>query len=110
MGAKMTVREFIKRDDDIDVYDDVCEELGIAFCGPLELTPEGEKQFSEVMGYEIEIIPGEETWSGLDHAIVHVDDADDKTWKRRLRKAKEVFESAAGMCPADDYDTWFKEA
>ena len=46
MGAKMTVREFIKRDDDIDVYDDVCEELGIAFCGPLELTPEGEKQFS----------------------------------------------------------------
>lgn len=102
----MKIREFIKIERDIDVYDDVCESLAIAFCGPLELTAEGEKEFAEVMGYDIEVIPGEETWSGLDHAIVHVDG---ENWKKKLRRAKEFFESMAGYCAADDYDKWFKE-
>lgn len=34
----MKVRDFIKQSIDVDVYDDVCEELAIAFCGPMELT------------------------------------------------------------------------
>ena len=101
----MKVREFIAMDEDIDVYDDVCGDLGIAFCGPLSLTEEGEKKFAEVMEYEVVILPAEETWSGLPHAIVVVLG---NSWKKKLRKAKEFFESAAGYCPADDYDRWFK--
>ena len=51
----MTVKDLIQQDIDIDVYDDVCEDLAIAFCGPCELTEEGQKEFAEVMDYEIEL-------------------------------------------------------
>ena len=98
---KMKVRDFIKEDFDIDVYDDVCESLAIAFVGPMALTPAGEKKFSEVLDYDVEL------HGALDSATVCVDSVDDKTWKRRLRKAKEFFEAAAGYCAADDYDRWF---
>ena len=32
----MKVRDLLKTEIDIDVYDDVCEELGIAFCGAVD--------------------------------------------------------------------------
>ena len=95
----MTVRDLIKQDIDIDVYDDVDESLGIAFCGPLVLTDEGERHFGEALGLEISLVN--------DVAIVGVDDDDEKTWKRRLKIAKEFFEAAAGYCDSDDYDAWF---
>ena len=98
----MKVRDLISQEIDIDVYDDVCDALAIAFCGPVELTPEGEAQFSEVMDYDVKLYG--------DHAVVCVDDDEDRTWRRRLRKAKEFFEAAAGYCHADEYDEWFKEA
>ena len=34
---EMTVRDFIKLSANIDIYDDVVEELGVAFCGPMGL-------------------------------------------------------------------------
>ena len=104
----MKVREFIKIEQDIDVYDDVCEELGVAFCGPLELTTDGEKKFAEVMDYDIEIHPAPAGY-GCGCAIVAVYDPDDKVWKRKLRKAKEFFNSAAGYCADEDFQKWFKE-
>lgn len=97
----MKVRDLLSMDVDIDVYDDVCEALAIAFCGPQELTPEGEAQFSEVMDYDVEIYG--------DHAVVCVDDDDPRVWQRKLRNAKGFFEAAAGYCDADEYDEWFKE-
>lgn len=103
----MKVREFITQEIDIDVYDDVCEELGIAFCGPMELTAEGEKHFAEALEYDIEIV--NEGWSAWQNALVHVDDPDEKVWKRKLRKAKEFFESMAGLCTVDEWNKWFKE-
>ena len=102
----MKVRDLLKQEIDIDVYDDVCEELGIAFCGPLELTEEGKKHFREALGLEVTFRTG--TWCG-DIALVHVDDEDEKVWKRRLRKAKELFESAAGYCTVDEFNRWFVE-
>ena len=105
---KMTVREFIElwadgTHDDIDVYDNVCEELGIAYCGSIELTKAGEEHFKEVLDYEIEI----ETNPRYSVAIVDVDKHD---WKSRLKKAKEFFYSAAGYCKDSDYKVWFREA
>lgn len=102
----MKVRDLITQEVDIDVYDDVCEELGIAFCGPLVLTEAGREKFGEVLDYEISLRTG--TWCG-DIAIVHVDDADEEIWKRRLKKAKEFFYAAAGYCASSDYDKWFTE-
>ena len=100
----MKVRDLIALEIDIDVYDDVCEELGIAMCGPVVLTPEGQEHFAEVMDYEVTINNG-----SYMTATVHVDDDEDKVWKRRLKKAIEFFHSAAGYCSCDDYDKWFKD-
>ena len=100
--TKMKVRDFIKMDIDIDVYDDVCEELAIAFCGALELTDAGKEHFAEVLDYDMVVYEDGE----YSVAICCVDG--DK-WKRRLRKAEEFFDSAAGYCAVSDYERWFKE-
>ena len=98
----MKVKEFIKREDDIDVYDNVCEELGIAFCGPVRLTAEGKRHFAEVLEYDIDV---DEKYGC---AVVDVDD-DDGIWEGKLRKAKEFFYTAAGYCGDEDYQRWFVE-
>ena len=101
----MTIREFIRQSISVDVVDDVCEELYIAFDGPVELTPVGEKKFREVLDYEIELHS-----LGADDVIgiVHIDDDSDAVWERRLRKATEFFESLAGYCTDTQYRTWFR--
>lgn len=100
----MTIRDLIQQEIDIDVYDDVCEELGIAFCGPQPLTPEGQEHFAPIMDYEVELNLSS---SYGDVAIVKVDDPDESVWTERLRRAKEFFDSAAGYCPCSVYDLWF---
>lgn len=96
----MKVKDLITQEVDIDVYDDVCEELSVAFCGPMTLTPEGQEKFEEVLEYDVELSD--------DHAIVKVDAPGDE-WKRRLALAKEFFEGAAGYCSAANYDKWFTD-
>lgn len=116
VGQKLTVRDLMRVMDDIDVYDDVCEELGIAFCNPFDddeqhdwneyLTERGMKQFADVLDYPIEIFEG--CVGGCAYAIVKVDDDDDNVWRAKLIRAKRFFESAAGCCSCEDYDRWFK--
>ena len=102
----MKVRDLISQNIDVDVYDDVCEALAIAFCGPLKLTEEGKAQFGDVLSYEIELVNG---LGGMVNVIVKVDDPEEKTWKERLKKAKAFFESAAGYCADEDFKKWFEE-
>ena len=109
-GKKFKVRDLMLVDNDMDVYDNVCESLAIAFCNPFDddeahdwseyLTERGMKQFADVLDYPMEIIFG--------NAIVCVDDSDDKVWKTRLKRAKRFFESAAGYCSCEDYNKWFR--
>ena len=116
VGERMRVSDLLLFDNDIDVYDNVCESLAIAFCNPFDddevhnwdeyLTECGMEQFKEVLDYPMEIYYG--CVGGCMNAIVLIDDDDDKVWKRRLRKAEEFFESAAGYCSCEDYDKWFK--
>ena len=101
----MTVRDLIGQNIDIDVYDNVCEELVIAFCGPLTLTPEGAEKFEDVMDYGIIL---ENPGSPCMIALVDVD-GPDGAWQKRLRKAKEFFEAAAGYCTEAEYSRWFAE-
>ena len=103
----MTVRELIEQDIDIDVYDDVCEALGIAFCGPQELTEEGKDEFKDVMDYQVTINPN--SYGNIPTAIIAVDDKDEAVWKHRLSRAKLFFEAAAGYCSVSDYEKWFGE-
>lgn len=103
---KTTVREFIKKEADIDIYDNVCEELGIAFCGPMGLTEEGEKHFSQILDLKVEIYVDSE---GYYNALLDIDDEHEVVWKRRLRLAKEFFEGMAGYCSEKNYEKWFIE-
>lgn len=101
----MKVREFIQLESDVDVYDDVCEEIGIAFCGAQELTEAGKEHFAEVLEYDMEI----DSSGSFATAVVHVDDEDEKVWKRKLKKAKEFFYGAAGYIEDNKYKKWFVE-
>lgn len=118
MGEKnLTVRDLLRIDCDVDVYDDVCEELGIAFCNPFDddevhnwteyLTERGMKQFSDVLDYPIHIERYGDAYEGY-NIIVHIDDDDDTIWKKRLKRAKIFFEACAGYCSCEDYDKWFR--
>lgn len=96
----MKIKDFIKKDIDIDVYDNVCEELGIAFCGAMELTEEGKKKFAKVLEYDIEIN------QKYGYAVVDINYDD---WEDRLKEVKAFFYALAGYCRADNYDKWFRE-
>lgn len=97
----MKVKDLIAQDIDIDVYDDVCEELAVAFVGPQTLTEAGKKKFAEVLEYDVELC--------ADCCVVSLDDPDETIWKRRLRRAKTFFEAMAGYCAVADYDAWYEE-
>ena len=98
----MTVNELLKQEIDIDVYDDVCEELGIAFCGPMGLTEKGREKFSYVLDEEVEMF-------GTDYCVVKINQYPEGIWQKKLNALIELFESLAGFCPYDEYDEWFKE-
>lgn len=99
------VKDLIEQEISIDVCDDVVEELYIAFDGPQPLTEQGAAHFAEVLEYTVVLHD-----NGYDTmGIVNVDDGTENGWKRRLRKAKEFFEAAAGYCADSDYHKWFKE-
>lgn len=103
----MKVKDLIAKEIDIDVYDDVCEELGIAFCGPLSLTEAGARHFADVLEYEVGIYVNDDGSPAC--AEVQVNAIAGAVWKERLRKAKEFFEAAAGYCSEEKYNLWFKE-
>jgi hypothetical protein len=99
----MTVSDLIKMVVDIDVYDSVLDDIGIAFCGPLELTDEGKKKFGEVLDYEVCFRN-----SQLGQiAVVDVDDKEEDVWRKKLANAKNFFWSAAGYCRNSDFEKWF---
>ena len=104
-----TVRDLIAMDVDIDVYDDVGDFFGIAFCGPLMLTAEGEKEFAEVLDYGWEYFGADKYGDDPEYILILCDDPDEKVWKRRVRNARKFFYAAAGYCAAEDYEKWFKE-
>lgn len=102
----MKVRDFVKEwenesHNDVDVYDNVCEEIGIAYCSGTKLTEAGEERFKDVLDLDIDVHE--------DHcyALIDVDD-EEGVWQKKLRKAKEFFYSAAGYCAYDDWDVWFE--
>ena len=99
----MKVKDLIEQEISVDVYDDVCEELAIAFDGPLVLTEAGMQKFSDVLEYSVELVS---SGGNCMNAIVDVN-GPDGVWQKRLRKAKRFFDAAAGYCADEDYKKWF---
>lgn len=101
---EMTVRNFIKLSADIDIYDDVCEELGVAFCGPMGLTEKGEIYFKEILPLRVTIYTDDR---GYSTAVLHIDDPDERLWKRRLKLAIDMFYGMAGYCDEETFNELF---
>lgn len=102
----MKIKDLIAKEIDIDCYDNVVEDIGIAFCGPMVLTDEGMKEFGDVIEYTAEII---EDPIGYDVCIIIVDDDPDVSWKDKVKRAKRFFYAIAGYCADTDYQRWFKD-
>ena len=104
---KMTVGDFIEMwadgtHEDIDVKDNVCEELYIAYDGT-QLTKTGKEHFKEVLEYEIDV----DTDPRWPEAVIDVD-GDEGVWQHKLAQASALFYSMAGYCKDTDWDKWFK--
>ena len=95
----MKIRDFIKKRIEVDVYDDVTEDLAMEYCGPLKLTEAGEKEFADVLDFEIE--------EYVRSAIVIVSDTDG-VWQEKLKRAIIFFNAADGNCSETEYKRWFK--
>ena len=97
------VKDLLKMDVDVDVYDNITEELAVAFCGAVELTDEGKFYFEVILNREVEL----DEENGV--AIIDCDDEffpdNDEFY---LDMAKELFYSAAGYCTEEKYNRFFK--
>lgn len=100
---KMTVKTFIETmTKDIDVYNNVIDGGGVAYCPPLYFTEEGLQEFQEVLQYQINVDEEDQTaW------IICDDEEAVIPWKIKVYKAEKLFWSMAGYCSEDDYNKWF---
>ena len=95
----MKVRDFIKMDLDIDVYDDYDERLGIAFCYGYKLTDAGLEHFKDALDLEIEIVKSYPS----EVAVVHCENG------KEASSALRFFNSIGGWCSSESFDKWFEE-
>ena len=93
---EMKVKDFLHLDIDVDVYDDVAEELCIAFVGPLSLKEEGKKHFAKVLELNVEVA------NTADRAVISAGN------EENLGLLQELFNSAAGYCSAAQWAKWFR--
>lgn len=99
---KMKIRDFIHEETDIDVLDDYTEECYIAFCGPMWLTPAGEKEFKDALDLEVKYKPGDRV------VTILVDDPDESKAERNLQAVTHLFYAMAGFdATVEEYDLWF---
>ena len=99
---KMTIKDFITMEIDVDVCDDYDESCYIAFCGPAKLTPAGLEEFAPVLDMVIELPPEEIREKYCDPAIITGIDDDNQ-----VRQVKRFFYAAAGYCSVSDTAKWF---
>ena len=95
----MKVKDLLEMEIDVDVVDNVCEELNIGFCGPVELTDEGKQKFADVLEFDISLDD--------DCVNVDVDDYDEAVFERKLAAAQRFFLNCAGWCSEEDWNKWF---
>lgn len=102
MKKKMTFREFLDLEQDTDIYNDYDEQPGIAVCGPVLLTEEGEKRYADLMDLNVKLID-------YCSAVVSVYDQRDDSWKRKRDLLNEFAWSAAGYIDDELYQKLFRE-
>lgn len=90
----MTVRELFSTFVSIDVMDDYDERCYIGFDGgTVALTNAGAEKFERALNLNATLY--------TDMAVIHCESGKD------AQSAKELFDSLAGFCAEEDYNTWF---
>ena len=97
-----TIRGLLGMNIDIDVYDDDSEGIGVAFCGPVGLTEEGEKEWEGILDYKVSFV--DETICG-DIAVVKI--PEDVDYDEMLDRCSDFFGALAGYCSQSNWDKWF---
>lgn len=98
-NSTIKIRDLLSKEIDIDVYDDIEERVGIAFCGPKWLKEAGIEKFKDILDIEVEIT-GES-------ALLLIEGEKDED--RKLDLAEEFFNSLAGYCTPEEYSLWFSD-
>lgn len=98
----MVVKDLLEQDICKDVCDDYDERCWIAFVGPMKLTEEGEKKFSQSLSVPIAL------WGDTIGLLV-ADRIPDEDHEEAVENLHELFLAMAGYCSKDNYNKWFEE-
>lgn len=101
-NGRMTIRELMGYEIDVDVANNVIDSLGICLVCPMKLTEEGEREWGDVMNYIVDVY-GEDNF-----ATCIVDDDHNTPWKTKAKRLDQFLWAAAGYCAEEDYDKWFE--
>ena len=99
----MKVRDLMKEEIDIDVYDDVCDALQIAFVGPAILTDEAEKDFADVLDLEVKLRNGYMFDYEATYGLVKCGTV------KMAERASKFFCMLAGYCSCETYDKYVED-
>lgn len=103
LQGRMTIRELMKHDIDIDVYNNITDDEAVALVCPMELTEEGEQEWGDVLNYIVEV----NTDGNYSYAICICDDNPNIKWQTKKKRLTNFLWSAAGYCSEENYDKWF---
>lgn len=99
----------------VDVYENIADLIGIAFCGEVQLTPEGKKHFSKALQFPIKRIDKDmlvidtEKYYNDKKIDLSKYDFEDKI-PSGVQNLIDLFWAVAGYCSTSEYDMWFKES
>jgi hypothetical protein len=103
-NGRMTIRELMSYDIDIDIANNVTDSLGMCLCCPVKLTDEGKYDWHDVLNYVVDV------YGDDNYAECIVDDEEPEIpWNKKLRRLNNFLNSAAGYCSEENYEKWFLE-
>ena len=101
----MKIRDLLKFELDVDIYNDYIDGVIPAFCGPQGLTEAGEEHYKEVLDLDVELDPRPDPkW-----AEVKLDHFPQKKADDLYGKVSEFFWDCAGYIDENEYEKYFKE-
>lgn len=98
---ELTIRELISLDVDTDICNDVTEDMAPAFCGEMNITENGIKEFKEVLDIVGVYDNDERLFTVLIDKFVD--------WEKKWNMICRFFTCAAGYCDCDEWDNWFAD-
>lgn len=105
LQGRMTIRELMKHEIDVDVYNNITDDEAICLCCPLELTEEGLKEWGDVLDYIVEV----DMDGYCPSAECICDDDPNVKWQTKKKRLTNFLWSAAGYCSDKDYNKWFMD-